>query len=268
MSARWQAWLAIGTAAVGAGIASVYAIQDLPRPRPKPLNDVQVALAWLKCIDCQGSFLSRIGEVRGETRDTITRLFSSALLSGPHSVRLAWRERALQRSWRADSIYRDSIGVSIPERDSIVGLYLRGFEVTWRSRAATALGVIGSNQALAVLDSAAKLPLCNKGDSAVYRAVQQAKPDTGTAVPLSPPAGPATGRLSGKVFRPNGTPLPNAQVYVVGTAFNASTGPAGNFLMNNVPAGARDIRGYRPQQVRVTIVGGQTTTVNLTLCGP
>jgi hypothetical protein len=271
---RIVAWLTLGGVAIGAAGAGSYAwyTEDWRSPRPKPPTDLEVAEAWLKCIDCQGSFLKRIGEVRGESRDTITRLFSSALLAGPGSIRLARREQGLQRSWHADSIYRDSLGVGIPERDSIVALYLRGFEVTWRSRAAKALGVIGSNEALAALDSASRLPLCTKGDTVIHRAVQQAKPDTGSAVPVSPPAGPATGRISGTVFKPTGSPQPNAQVFVVGTALSALTGPDGNFLINYVPAGSRDIRaafiGYRQQQVRVTIVGGQTTTRNITLCPP
>jgi len=153
-----------------------------PHTGPRPPTDVQVAEAWLQCIDCRGSFLKRISELRGESKETVTRLFSTSLTDGPGARRLARREAALRRTWLADSMYRVSHGLPVLNRDSIVATYLRGFQVIWRVRAAVGLGVIGGDAAVAALNSPLNLSLHDRGDSIILRAVQEAKSDSARKV--------------------------------------------------------------------------------------
>ena len=47
----------------------------------------------------------------------------------------------------------------------------------------------------------------------------------------------STGKIEGRVRDQAGAPIANAQVYIVGTAFNALTNPQGYYFINNVPAG-------------------------------
>ena len=49
----------------------------------------------------------------------------------------------------------------------------------------------------------------------------------------------STGKIEGRVRDQAGAPIANAQVFVVGTAFNALTNPQGYYFINNVPAGTR-----------------------------
>ncbi len=67
-----------------------------------------------------------------------------------------------------------------------------------------------------------------------------------------------------------GAPIANAQVFVVGTAFNALTNPQGYYFINNVPAGTLSVRaafiGYKSTQVEgVKVLAGQTITVDVQL---
>ena len=80
----------------------------------------------------------------------------------------------------------------------------------------------------------------------------------------------STGKIEGRVHDQNGAPIQNAQVVIVGTAFNATTNPQGYYFINNVPAGTVDIRavfvGYRPSRVNgVRVLAGQTITQDFTL---
>ena len=64
--------------------------------------------------------------------------------------------------------------------------------------------------------------------------------------------------------------LSNAQVFVVGTAFNALTNPQGYYFINNVPASTISVRsafiGYKSTQVDgVKVLAGQTGTVDIQL---
>ena len=79
-----------------------------------------------------------------------------------------------------------------------------------------------------------------------------------------------TGKLEGRVRDQAGAPIANAQVYVVGTAFNALTNPQGYYFINNIPAGSVAVRaafiGYKSTQVEgVKILAGQTITVDVQL---
>ena len=80
----------------------------------------------------------------------------------------------------------------------------------------------------------------------------------------------ATGKLEGRVRDQAGAPIANAQVYVVGTAFNAITNPQGYYFINNVPAGPVAVRaqfiGYKSTQVEgVKVLAGQTIAVDVQL---
>jgi carboxypeptidase family protein/TonB-dependent receptor-like protein len=80
----------------------------------------------------------------------------------------------------------------------------------------------------------------------------------------------STGKLEGRVRDQAGAPIANAQVYVVGTAFNAITNPQGYYFVNNVPAGPVTVRaqfiGYKSTQVEgVKVLAGQTIAVDVQL---
>ncbi len=80
----------------------------------------------------------------------------------------------------------------------------------------------------------------------------------------------STGKLEGRVRDQSGAPVANAQVIIVGTAFNATTNTEGYYFINNVPAGVIDVRaqfvGYRPTQVaNVRMLAGQTITQDITM---
>jgi hypothetical protein len=80
----------------------------------------------------------------------------------------------------------------------------------------------------------------------------------------------STGKLEGRVRDQAGAPIANAQVFIVGTAFNALTNPQGYYFLNNVPAGTHSVRaafiGYKSTQVDgVRILAGQTNTTDIQL---
>lgn len=80
----------------------------------------------------------------------------------------------------------------------------------------------------------------------------------------------ATGKVEGRVRDQAGAPIANAQVFIVGTAFNALTNPQGYYFLNNVPAQTVSVRaafiGYKSTQVDgVKVLAGQTITVDIQL---
>jgi hypothetical protein len=80
----------------------------------------------------------------------------------------------------------------------------------------------------------------------------------------------STGKLEGRVRDQAGAPIANAQVFIVGTAFNALTNPQGYYFINNVPAGTYNVRaafiGYKSTQVDgVKMLAGQTITTDIQL---
>jgi hypothetical protein len=80
----------------------------------------------------------------------------------------------------------------------------------------------------------------------------------------------STGKLEGRVREQAGAPIANAQVFIVGTAFNALTNPQGYYFINNVPAGTVAVRaafiGYKSTEVDgVRVLAGQTGTVDIQL---
>ncbi len=94
------------------------------------------------------------------------------------------------------------------------------------------------------------------------------------AVALSAGAGvllaQSTGKIEGRVRDQAGAPIVNAQVFVVGTAFNALTNGQGYYFINNVPAATVAVRaafiGYKSTQVEgIKVLAGQTITVDVQL---
>ncbi|MGZ8398626.1 MAG: TonB-dependent receptor, partial [Gemmatimonadales bacterium] len=80
----------------------------------------------------------------------------------------------------------------------------------------------------------------------------------------------STGKIEGRVRDQAGAPIANAQVFLVGSAFNALTNPQGYYFMNNVPSGTYSVRaafiGYKSTQVDgVRVLAGQTGTVDIQL---
>jgi hypothetical protein len=80
----------------------------------------------------------------------------------------------------------------------------------------------------------------------------------------------STGKIEGRVRDQVGAPIANAQVFIVGTAFNALTNPQGYYFLNNVPASTYSVRaafiGYKSTQVdSVRVLAGQTITVDVQL---
>lgn len=79
-----------------------------------------------------------------------------------------------------------------------------------------------------------------------------------------------TGKLEGRIRDQGGTPVANARVIIVGTAFSAVANPQGYYFFNSVPAGVINIRvqyvGYRPTELAgVRISSGQTITQDVSL---
>ncbi len=79
-----------------------------------------------------------------------------------------------------------------------------------------------------------------------------------------------TGKLEGRIRDQGGTPVANARVIIVGTAFSAVANPQGYYFFNSVPAGVINIRvqyvGYKPTELAgVRISSGQTITQDVSL---
>jgi len=82
----------------------------------------------------------------------------------------------------------------------------------------------------------------------------------------------ANGKIQGTVRDPTGQPLPQAQVYILGTSFAAYTSESGYYFFNSVPAGTYNLRaqfiGYQGAEVRgVRVLADHTLTVNFGLSG-
>jgi TonB-linked SusC/RagA family outer membrane protein len=80
----------------------------------------------------------------------------------------------------------------------------------------------------------------------------------------------AQGTLTGTVTaQGTGAPLQEARVIVVGTSLFTSTGPDGKYKLARIPAGTANLRvirvGYQEQKKSVTILDGQTATLDFTM---
>jgi len=79
-----------------------------------------------------------------------------------------------------------------------------------------------------------------------------------------------TGRITGSVTDSAGTqPLDRVTITVAGTSIAATTGADGRYTLNNVPAGAQQVRaqrlGFAALTQPVTVVAGQSATLNFRL---
>lgn len=77
------------------------------------------------------------------------------------------------------------------------------------------------------------------------------------------------GALRGTVYAPGNEPLPEAKVEVVGTQLSTTTNEEGQFELEDVPAGRRQVKvsftGYKDFTRRVQVVAGQVTSVDADL---
>ena len=80
---------------------------------------------------------------------------------------------------------------------------------------------------------------------------------------------PRTGRVEGHVRARSGTPLANAQAFVVGSAVSALTDSAGRYVLPMVAEGSVTLRatfvGYEPAHATVTVRSGRNVTQDFTL---
>ncbi len=79
-----------------------------------------------------------------------------------------------------------------------------------------------------------------------------------------------TGKIEGTVRDQAGAPIANAQVFIVGTTFSATSNNDGYYFINNVPVGTVTVQasfiGYKATQVAgVRILDGTTLTQDVTL---
>jgi protocatechuate 3,4-dioxygenase beta subunit len=86
---------------------------------------------------------------------------------------------------------------------------------------------------------------------------------------LAQAGGPATGTIQGTVKDTNNQPIQGATVSVEGTSLQATTNSQGYYQITDVPAGNKTVTasksGYNSQSKTVTVVAGQTTTVDFSL---
>jgi hypothetical protein len=180
---RWVYWAGLVViVAIGIGVALL--LSSRGRREPQQPSDVAVAEVWLQCIDCRGSFLERIRDTRPANRDSVVRLLTSALSQGPDSAHRARHERALVRTWYADSAYgAGRQDVLVTRYPLVLDRYRQGFEMMWRTRAATALGVLRTKGALAALDSVyRRLDSAGQGTGTLALVVKQAKDDSALTI--------------------------------------------------------------------------------------
>ncbi|MSR06304.1 MAG: TonB-dependent receptor [Gemmatimonadetes bacterium] len=91
-----------------------------------------------------------------------------------------------------------------------------------------------------------------------------------TITTADPLAAQGTGTVQGTVTRSdNSAKIQGANVSVRGTGLEAQTGTNGHFTIQRVPAGEQTLLvrwvGYKPQEVKVTVVAGGTATADVTL---
>jgi len=84
------------------------------------------------------------------------------------------------------------------------------------------------------------------------------------------PAQPAVGTITGRVTEQGpGQPVPEVQIFLVGTTLGGRSGPDGTYTIRNVPAGAVRVRairiGYTERTQAATVQAGQTATVDFAL---
>jgi hypothetical protein len=105
------------------------------------------------------------------------------------------------------------------------------------------------------------------GAAAVERAVTVVAGETQTVDVTLQPA--ELGSVAGTVTDEAGAPVPGATVTIDGTAFSATTAADGTYTVTGIPAEEYAMSvaatGFLPYSQDVTVVGGQTTTADVTL---
>jgi TonB-dependent starch-binding outer membrane protein SusC len=107
-------------------------------------------------------------------------------------------------------------------------------------------------------------------ETAVRLAPVRSTPELAASVRLSAPARIRTGAVAGRVFDASTRePLGSAQIQVVGTEIGALSRPDGRFMLQNVPAGNRQLRvillGFRSETQPIVVRSGETTDVEIQL---
>jgi TonB-linked SusC/RagA family outer membrane protein len=104
---------------------------------------------------------------------------------------------------------------------------------------------------------------CRRGKLRVVATISAALLTTASAIAA------AQGTLTGSVTAQSGEPLQEARVIVVGTSRFTTTAPDGKYTIRGVPAGTAEVRvirvGYTEQKKSVTIIDGQTATLNFVM---
>ena len=121
------------------------------QPTAPPTTDSRV-VSWLDCIECSPAEL----DVLVKQGDAIVPALRQVLLNGPSQDRVDEKRRHLESTYRSMKQYeqkRPDRAVTLTEQQYIA-LYQEKFVLLNRSRAARALGAIGTPQARTALAQA------------------------------------------------------------------------------------------------------------------
>jgi hypothetical protein len=151
--------LLILVVAGGYSEASSWSLRQQPAPpptTPPPAGTRTEVIAWLDCVEC-GAELKQIA-ARG---DQVVPDLRAILLSGPSKDRLDRQQQHLKKTYRALKEYEaQHPQQKVPlEEGEYVQLYERKYVLLNRSRAARALGAIGTPLAKGALADALKTDL-------------------------------------------------------------------------------------------------------------
>src|SRR5437870_2252295 len=78
-----------------------------------------------------------------------------------------------------------------------------------------------------------------------------------------------TGMVTGRVATPEGIPLPDSRVFLVGTSTYTTTNVEGRYTLRNVPAGRVEVRvirvGYQEQKKPVTVTANGSVSLDFAM---
>jgi hypothetical protein len=148
--------LLILVAAGGVADASAQQSQKPPRSTPPPTPTLPEVIAWLDCVECDAE-LKKLRSLDNPDKQLVPEL-RIVLLDGPSKDRLDRQERHLEKTYSALKEYeKDHPKQRVPLGPSeYVQLYRQKYIELNRSRAARALGVIGTPLAKGALADALK----------------------------------------------------------------------------------------------------------------
>jgi len=124
-------------------------------PPPEPMRTDAIR-TWLTCADCAERDLDAVLALARDRPDSVVGVLAAALLEGPSAYERRALTRALRRIHARDTRYLTTHEptVHLPPVGPYVALRVHRFGLSWRARAAIALGQIGTPPAIGVLDSA------------------------------------------------------------------------------------------------------------------